>query len=245
MSFSHNGNEQLHESWSRYQSLLRKFSHHGFSHWQLVHYFYDGMDYQNKKIIDASCGGSIASKSEDQAYRILEELSQNSFNYTTFSTYDRANVSFKKEGIYELVRHADKELRDEVSEISKKLEKLLSAQTPNPSPKNYVCSFCSSQDHNEGQCVAFINLQKEVNAFFQPNPHNPSWNPQIPSWKNHSNQAATFQPSRSNVNTQNFPSPHYPNFPNLHASQSPPHIQNPRLMTNFHSPPNYQNHQAP
>ena len=73
------------------------------------------MDYQNKKIIDASCGGSIASKSEDQAYRILEELSQNSFNYTTSSTYDRANVSFKKEGIYELVRHADKELRDEVS----------------------------------------------------------------------------------------------------------------------------------
>ena len=34
MSFSHNGNEQLHESWSRYQSLLRKCPHHGFSRWQ-------------------------------------------------------------------------------------------------------------------------------------------------------------------------------------------------------------------
>ena len=33
MSFSHNGNELLHESWSRYQSLLRKFPHHGFSRW--------------------------------------------------------------------------------------------------------------------------------------------------------------------------------------------------------------------
>ena len=65
------------------------------------------MDYQNKQIIDASCGGSTTSKSEDQAYRILEELSQNSFNYITSSTYDRANVAFKKEGIYELVRHAD------------------------------------------------------------------------------------------------------------------------------------------
>ena len=59
--------------------------------------FYEGMDYQNKQIIDASYGGSITSKIEDQAYRILEELSQNSFNYTTSSTYDRANVSFKKE----------------------------------------------------------------------------------------------------------------------------------------------------
>ena len=37
MSCSHNGNEQLHESWSRYQSLLRKCPHHGFSRCQLVH----------------------------------------------------------------------------------------------------------------------------------------------------------------------------------------------------------------
>ena len=83
MSFSHNINEQLHESWNRFQGLLRKCPHHGFSRWQLVHYFYEAMDYQNKQIIDASCGGSIASKSEDQAYHVLEELSQNSFNYTT------------------------------------------------------------------------------------------------------------------------------------------------------------------
>ena len=116
------------------------------------------MDYQNKQIIDASYGGCIASKSEDQAYRILEELSQNSYNHTTSSTYDRANVTFKKEELYELVRHDDKELRDEVGEISEKLEKLLSAQTPNPSPKNSLCSFCSSQDHNEAQCVPFMNM---------------------------------------------------------------------------------------
>ena len=46
-------------------------------------------------------------------------------NDTTSTTYYRANVFVKKEGIYELARHADKELRDEVSEISKKSEKLL------------------------------------------------------------------------------------------------------------------------
>ena len=201
------------------------------------------MDYQNKQIIDASFGGSITSKSEDQEYRILEELSQNSFNYTTSSTFDRDNVSFKKEGIYELVRHADKELRNEVSEISKKLEKLLSDQTPNPSPKNYVCSFCSSQDHNEAQCVDFMNMHKEVNAFSQPYPHNPSWNPPTHSWKNHSNQVATFP--RSNLNSQNLPIPHYQNFPNFHASQNPLHIQNPHIIPNSHSLPNVQNHQVP
>ena len=132
------------------------------------------MGYQNKQIIDASRGGSIASKSEDQAYKILEELSQKLFYNTTSSTYDKANVSFKKEGMYELVRYDDKELRDEVSENSKRLEKLLLTQTPIPSPKNSICSFGSSQDHNEAQCVAFMNMQKEVNAFPQPNPRNHS-----------------------------------------------------------------------
>ena len=141
------------------------------------------------------------------------------------------------------MRHADKELRDEVSEISKKLEKLLSAQTHNPSLKNSVCSFCSSQDHSEAQCVAFMNIQKEVNAFSQPYPHNPSWNPPTHSWKNQSNQMATFP--KSNLNFQNPPILHNQNFPNLHASQNPIHIQNPHSMPNSHSLPNFQNHQVP
>ena len=51
MSFSYNANEQLNESWSRFQSLLRKCPHHGFSCWHLVHYFFEGMDYQNKQIM--------------------------------------------------------------------------------------------------------------------------------------------------------------------------------------------------
>ena len=38
-----------------------------------------GMDYQNKRIIDASWGGSIGFKKEEQAYQVLVELGQNSF----------------------------------------------------------------------------------------------------------------------------------------------------------------------
>ena len=84
-------------------------------------------------------------------------------------------------------------------------------------------------------------MQKNVNAFSQPYLHNPSWNPPTHSWKNHSNQVATFP--RSNLNSQNLPIPHYQNFPNLHASQHPPHIQNPHMMTNSHSRPNFQSPQ--
>ena len=88
-----------------------------------------------------------------------------------------------------------------------------------------------------------MNMQKEVNAFSQPNPHSHSWNPPTHSWKNQSNQMATFP--KSNLNFQNPPIPHYQNFPNSHASQNPLHIQNPHSMPNSHSPPNFQNHQVP
>ena len=141
------------------------------------------------------------------------------------------------------MRHSDKELRDEVREISKKLEKLLPAQTPNTSPKNSVCSYCSSEDHNEAQCIAFMNIQKEVNAFSQSYPHNSSWNPQTQSWKNQSNQMATFP--KSNLNFQNPPILHNQNFPKFHASQNPLHIQNPDSIPNSHSLPNFQNQQVP
>ena len=76
MSFSLNAYEQLHDSRSRFESIIRKCPHCDIFHWKLARYFYGGMDYQNKQIIDAFCKGPIASKSEDQAHKILEELSQ-------------------------------------------------------------------------------------------------------------------------------------------------------------------------
>ena len=79
--------------------------------------------------------------------------------------------------------------------------------------------------------------------FSQPNPHSHSWNPPTHSWKNQSNQMATFP--KSNLNLKNPPIIHDQNFPNLHASQNLLHIQNPHIMPNSHSLLNFQNHQVP
>ena len=57
---------------------------------------------------------------------------------------------------------------DGVCEIMKKLEKFLSSQTPNPTPKSSTCSFCASQDHNGTKCVDFLNMQEEAMHFMNP-----------------------------------------------------------------------------
>ena len=60
------------------------------------------------------------------------------------------------------------EIRDGVCEIMKKLEKFLSTQTPNPTPKRSMYSIFQSQDHNRTKCVAFLNMQEEAMHFLNP-----------------------------------------------------------------------------
>ena len=40
-------------------------------------------------MVDASCGGAFMSKSEDEAYDLLEMLSENSISHTSLSSYER------------------------------------------------------------------------------------------------------------------------------------------------------------
>ncbi|CAA6668847.1 unnamed protein product [Spirodela intermedia] len=84
------------------------------------------LNYQHKQLNDASCSGYYAKKSEDHAYNLLEEFSL-SYNYAS-SDFDKTNPLLKKDGVYELMKHADKNFRNEVNEINKKLEKLPSSQ---------------------------------------------------------------------------------------------------------------------
>ncbi|CAA6673205.1 unnamed protein product [Spirodela intermedia] len=58
-------------------------------------------------------------------YATIKELSENSYNSLDF---DRTNPPLKRDDVYELIKHANKDLRNEVNEINKKLEKLLSSQ---------------------------------------------------------------------------------------------------------------------
>jgi hypothetical protein len=70
--------EPIHETWERLKDLLRSCPHHVVPKWQLVQSFYDGLTESCRSTVDASCGGTFMLKSEDEAWAMIENLSNNS-----------------------------------------------------------------------------------------------------------------------------------------------------------------------
>ena len=88
--FTQSPGELIHESWERLKELLRKCPHYGLSKWLIVQVFYEGLTEQYRQMVDASCGGTFMSKSEDEAYDLFEMLSENSINHASLSSYERS-----------------------------------------------------------------------------------------------------------------------------------------------------------
>jgi hypothetical protein len=70
--------EPFHETWERLKDLLRSCLHHAIPKWQLVQSFYDGLTKSSKSTIEASCRGTFMLKSEEEAWAMFENLSNNS-----------------------------------------------------------------------------------------------------------------------------------------------------------------------
>ena len=49
----------------------------------LVHIFYNGLCGTTRTIIDAASGGAFMSKSANEAYDLLEEISMNNYQWTS------------------------------------------------------------------------------------------------------------------------------------------------------------------
>ncbi|XP_075492508.1 uncharacterized protein LOC142530562 [Primulina tabacum] len=64
--------EQLYEAWERYKELLRKCPNHGFEDWVQIELFYNGLNGETRGTVDAAAGGTIFTKSPEQAYDFLE-----------------------------------------------------------------------------------------------------------------------------------------------------------------------------
>jgi hypothetical protein len=70
--------EPLHKTWERLKDLLRSCPHHVIPKWQLVQSFYDGLTESCRSTVDASCGATFMLKNEEEAWAMIENLSNNS-----------------------------------------------------------------------------------------------------------------------------------------------------------------------
>jgi hypothetical protein len=151
--------EPLHETWERLKDLLRSCPHHAVPKWQLVHSFYDGLTESCRSTVDASCGGTYMLKSEDKAWAMIENLSNNSRQQASNRWRAPAPKAPKTESLCEVEPPADMATQV-VDAITKKLDQLLTGFVPNDahiSIQPEPCSFYSNTMHQVNNCPTTVN----------------------------------------------------------------------------------------
>ena len=69
--------ETLHEALKRFKDFLRLCPHHGLQKWMVVQTFHNPVTQPMRAMIDAAAGGTLMSKTEEEAYNLIEEMALN------------------------------------------------------------------------------------------------------------------------------------------------------------------------
>jgi len=69
----------LYKAWERFKDLLHLCPNHGLQQWMIIHAFYNGVAQAVRSTIDVVTGGTSMSKTEDEAYNLIEEMVLNNF----------------------------------------------------------------------------------------------------------------------------------------------------------------------
>ena len=142
-NFAQYEGETLYEAWERYKELLRRCPHHGLPKWMQVHNFYNGLSGTTRTLIDASAGGALMKKTEDEAYELLEDMATNNYQWPS-----ERSIPKKTAGLHEV--DAITNLTAQIASLSKQLQSTqLTANAIQTS--SLVCEFCSGS-HQGSEC---------------------------------------------------------------------------------------------
>ena len=92
----------MHESWKRFEDLLRSCPHYKVPMRQLVQSFYSGLDKHNTQMVEASYGGSFLCKIPKEDWELFDHLSKNSHLHATSLHSDLLRQLGSNGGIYEV-----------------------------------------------------------------------------------------------------------------------------------------------
>ncbi|KAJ9183766.1 hypothetical protein P3X46_007577 [Hevea brasiliensis] len=109
--------ESLYEAWERYKDLQRRCPHHGIPKWMLVQHFYNGVSPAIRSTIDASSGGDLMEKSEDEAFSALDKIAYNNYQWSC-----ERNEIKKPAGMFEL--DAMNMINAKFDALTRKMDKL-------------------------------------------------------------------------------------------------------------------------
>ncbi|WJX48074.1 hypothetical protein P8452_34685 [Trifolium repens] len=117
VNFEQGDAESLYDAWERFKLCLKKCHKHGIdTHAQMQH-FTQGLRAQTRMLLDASAGGSLKNKNEQEAMELIESMAQNEYR----ANNDRG--AKKKPGMLEL--EANSAMLAEQKLMNNKMEALV------------------------------------------------------------------------------------------------------------------------
>jgi hypothetical protein len=109
--------------------------------------------------VDASCGGTFMLKSEDEAWAMIENLSNNSRQQASNRRREPTPKALKTKSLCKVEPPADMATQV-VDAITKKLDQFMTGFASNAAHINTQpepCSFCSSTMHQVNNCPTAVN----------------------------------------------------------------------------------------
>ncbi|XP_027166489.1 uncharacterized protein LOC113766504 [Coffea eugenioides] len=173
----HSG-ESLYEYWERFKNLLHKCPQHQISEQLLIQYFYEGLLFRDRSIIDAESGGALVNKTPQEARELIEGMTENSQQFGT-----REDVSIRK--VNEVETPSMQQQLTELTAFVRQLAVRNASQAR-------VCGICPGMGHSTDMCpmIQEENVEQVNLAGYAPAPRNqydPYSNTYNPGWRDHPN----------------------------------------------------------
>ncbi|RVW86038.1 Retrovirus-related Pol polyprotein from transposon 297 [Vitis vinifera] len=194
-NFSAKENEKFYECWERYMEAINACPHHGFDTWLLVSYFYDGMSFSMKQLLETMCGGDFMSKNPEEAMDFLSYVAEVSRGWDEPHRGEVGKMKSQpsafnaKARMYTLNEDDDMKANCAETPVQAVAETPVQAVAETPVQVK-LCPICQSYEHLMEECPTIPTVkemfgdQANVDGQFRPNNNAPYGNTYNSSWRN-------------------------------------------------------------
>ncbi|CAJ2662794.1 unnamed protein product [Trifolium pratense] len=192
--FEQGESESLFEAYERFKLLLRKCPNHSLDNMEQMQIFIRGLRMQSRILIDASAGGTIRHKNEDEVRELVENMCMNEYR-------SKSERDPKKRGVFDV--DTNTALLAQIEILNKKLAAKTLAEANVSQVQEVRCDFCHGP-HANGMCSLEAESEEAnyAGGYQKNNPYSNTYNP---GWKDHPNLQWGNQGSSSQGNSQNPP----------------------------------------
>ncbi|XP_023728287.1 uncharacterized protein LOC111875994 [Lactuca sativa] len=167
--------EALHTYWERFKKLCSRCPKHGIIEYQLLQYFCEGMSSWDRRLLNASSGGSIANKTPTNFRILIKNMAEES-KHTVQEVEWYSNAPRGVKEIY------SPKIESQLSKLTKVVMMLAKDKGVQP-PTVRPCGICTQVGHPIDMCpmlqedvepVQAMGFSSQQQGNFQPR-SNPNW----------------------------------------------------------------------